>query len=102
MRILITGKAPSFDHILEKILGYLDYACLKQTELVSPVWLEAISERKFWKDIFLHNVGYFNYCNFILNLIVPSFIHTGCLFTPVEENVCCSKSGKTQIASINL
>ena len=58
-KILLTGRAPSFDHILENILGYLDYACLKQAELVSPVWLEAVSERKCWKEIFLQNVGYF-------------------------------------------
>ena len=54
---LYEGRAPAFDHILENILGQLDYACLKQAELVSPIWSEAVSERKVWKQIFLQNVS---------------------------------------------
>ena len=63
MRILITGRAPSFNHILETFWVYLDYICLKQ--LMLPVRLEAVSKRKCWKELLLQNVCYFKCSNFM-------------------------------------
>ena len=54
---ILKGRAPAFVHILENIFVQLDYACLKQAELVSPIWSEAVSESKVWKQIFLQNVN---------------------------------------------
>ena len=55
---LLKGRNPAFDHILEKIFEQLDYACLKQAAMVSPIWSEAVSKSKvYWKQTFFKNVS---------------------------------------------
>ena len=118
MRFLLDyrRRAPSFDHILEKILGYLAVSGYLRKKIWRQIFLQNVGYVSYcyfiqiaivlssihtgfliypngnkcwllwklwntnqwfewWKDIFLQNVGYFNYSNFILNVILPSFIH---------------------------
>ncbi len=44
------------DHILGQIFGYLDYYCLRQAELVSLAWQEAILYGKIWMKLLKRNV----------------------------------------------
>ena len=76
---LYEGRTPAFDHILDDIFGQLDYACLKQAELVSPIWSEAVSKRKVWKQIFVQNVSF--YPKLFMTIVI--------VFSPVINYMLC-------------
>ena len=70
------------NEIAEKILGYLDYDDLKNAELVSTVWRQAVNEGNLWKRLLQKRV---HKCYFFFTKLINVSNH---VFYSRSNQVC--------------